>query len=420
MTALGEDWGFDVVTAGSAPFFYQWFDDGVPVPGATNSILTIPVVTNFHAGTYTVIVTNLVGRVDSEPATLIISEVAPRTLRNGNIASNGNVKVPMIFSGNGREEILSFSLKYDTNVFINPGWENLGTNSITGTNGWNIDLSQTSAGFVGLQIIRAGNFPATNYLLGNMTFDFSITNDPFAAMLQFTNTPTAFEALSTNFTSLAVRGAIIPQIDLVDAAPVLNLQSGLMEQQLVISYAGSTTFTNVSIAADNIGFDSLTNQIVMYNSIGTTNIDTTGYGDFVELPYADAGDYSPATQRLLTMEYYVTDRITVPAPVYHLGLGVQKISSLPAAATPLNITTNRYLNGTFVIQFPTIANYIYFVEYAQTLEDLINFGPTSRIVDPPLTGTGYSIQWIDNGPPKTESHPIDGMRFYRVVELPVN
>ena len=35
-----------------------------------------------------------------------------------------------------------------------------------------------------------------------------------------------------------------------------------------------------------------------------------------------------------------------------------------------------------------------------------------------IIGTGYDVQWIDNGPPKTEAPPTQGSRFYRMLEVP--
>jgi len=37
-------------------------------------------------------------------------------------------------------------------------------------------------------------------------------------------------------------------------------------------------------------------------------------------------------------------------------------------------------------------------------------------VFPPLYGTGGHLQWIDNGPPKTVSPPVNDARFYRVMK----
>ncbi|GEM_PF-2102711 len=419
-TALGEDWEFAVGVSGTPPFFYQWYQNDFAIPAATNSIYTIESVTNYSAGIYTVVISNAVGRAISDPAILRISETAPRKIRNGNLSGDTVIRVPILFSGNGRESSISFSLRYDPNIFSNPGWENRGTNAINGTNAFMLDLSEAGNGHVGLMVDRPDLFPAQTYLLGNFTFNRSLTNDPFAAMLQFTNTPTPSEARTTYNVAIGMQGGIIPQIDRIDAQPLLDRQSGLMQQLLVLSYPGAQTITNVDIAVGNLQDDTLTNRVTLYNRIGHKRIDTTGYGHDEDLPFASAGEFGPATQRLLTMGYYVSDKITVPEPDYYLDLGLPDILAFPNAATPLNITTNRYLNGTYVIQFPTIANYIYYVNYAESLDDLVNNGPTSRYSRPLVVGTGFSVQWIDNGPPKTVSRPTSGMRFYRLIELPVN
>jgi hypothetical protein len=424
-TALGEDWEFAVEVVGTAPFFYQWFQNDHSIPDATNSIYTIESVTRYSGGIYTVVITNAVGRAVSDPATLTLSETSPRNIRNGNLSGDTVIRVPILFSGNGREYSVSFSLRFDTNIFSNPGWENRGTNSFNGTNTFELDLSEADNGHVGLTVDRPDLFPAQTYLLGNFTFDRSLTNDPFAAMLQFTNTPTPSEARTTRNVAIGMQGGVYPQVARIDTRPFLDRQSGLMQQRLLLSYPGAQTITNVDIAVGNLQDDTLTNRVTLFNRIGHKLIDTTGYGHdeyfpFAYLPFASAGEFGPATQRLLTMEYYVSDKITVPEPEYYLDLGLPDNFAFPNAATPLNITTNRYLNGTYVIQFPTIANYIYYVNYAESLDDLVNNGPTSRFSRPAVVGTGFSVQWIDNGPPKTVSLPTNGMRFYRLIELPVN
>lgn len=406
---LDEDWGFNVQATGTSPFSYQWQFNGAPLVGETNSTLEIPTIISANAGTYSVVVTNAFGRVTSENATLAITDTPPRTIRNGNLITGTTTRVPILFAGNGREQSVSFSLSYDTNIFTNPSWVNLLTNATP-----TLDLSQASNGHVGLAISLPGQFPPTNALLGE--FVFGAGTNQFAARLQFTNAPTAFEAVNTNATSLQMQGGIIPQVDLLDNAPILNNQSGLMEQRLTISYAGAVTITNVDIAVGNLSVDSLTNTVTLYNGIGTKSIDVTGFGDVQTLPYAGAGTFVPGTEKDLTMEYYVPDRVTAPAPEYYLDLGEEKVFNVAAAATPLDITIQTPRNGTIVIQFNSVAGFVYYVQYRN--ENDVN--ELWNSVDPPIAGTGYAVQWIDNGPPKTESPPIDGMRFYRVVELPGN
>lgn len=67
---------------------------------------------------------------------------------------------------------------------------------------------------------------------------------------------------------------------------------------------------------------------------------------------------------------------------------------------------------TFLIEFATIANRVYYVQYSSDLK-------IWKTAQPGITGNGTWIQWIDNGQPKTESAPATtNMRFYRVIVLP--
>jgi fibronectin type 3 domain-containing protein len=59
------------VSSGSPTLAYQWYRNGVAVPGATASTLVIPFVASaVHAGAYTVVITNYAGAVTSAVANL--------------------------------------------------------------------------------------------------------------------------------------------------------------------------------------------------------------------------------------------------------------------------------------------------------------------------------------------------------------
>lgn len=62
----------NVTVNGSMPFFYQWQQNGVALPGATNASysLATPLTPN-NAGAYTVVVTNVAGRATSAPPAMI-------------------------------------------------------------------------------------------------------------------------------------------------------------------------------------------------------------------------------------------------------------------------------------------------------------------------------------------------------------
>jgi hypothetical protein len=66
-------------------------------------------------------------------------------------------------------------------------------------------------------------------------------------------------------------------------------------------------------------------------------------------------------------------------------------------------------DGSFHIEFNTLNERVYFLEYSADLR-------TWTTVLPPLIGTGGQLQWMDSGPPGTEVHPaFEPGRFYRIV-----
>ena len=69
-------------------------------------------------------------------------------------------------------------------------------------------------------------------------------------------------------------------------------------------------------------------------------------------------------------------------------------------------------DGTFMIEFSSVPGQVYYIEYC---DDLRNW----KTVTPSGTSDANRIQWIDNGPPKTQSFPSNrSSRYYRVIALP--
>ncbi len=65
---VGDLLNLSVTATGTPPLYYQWYKDGEIVTDATSPQLTIPGVTESDAGSYTVVVSNTVGSVTSNPA----------------------------------------------------------------------------------------------------------------------------------------------------------------------------------------------------------------------------------------------------------------------------------------------------------------------------------------------------------------
>src|ERR1051325_11705694 len=61
---------FGVIASGSAPLFYQWLKDAVPIPGATNDQIVLRQPSFLDAGKYSVVVSNIEDHVISREALL--------------------------------------------------------------------------------------------------------------------------------------------------------------------------------------------------------------------------------------------------------------------------------------------------------------------------------------------------------------
>jgi hypothetical protein len=74
---------FSVGVAGTPPFFYQWIQDGVAVPGATNSSFSFDALVG--SNTYSVTITNTIGSASSSTA-VVLGPLAPPPI----VGFNGN------------------------------------------------------------------------------------------------------------------------------------------------------------------------------------------------------------------------------------------------------------------------------------------------------------------------------------------
>lgn len=418
LAGYGEPFGFDVLAAGTAPLSYQWYLNDAVLDSQTNRSLYIASVTNTDAGNYFVLVTNSIGSVTSAPVSLTIAS-PPRTITTGTVLGGANATVPVLLSANGRENRVTFTLGFDTNVFGNPAFV-----ATPGAQASSLDTSRAGEGLVtGDVTLPAGAvFGPGRALLGQLQFDFLTGTNPLAGGLYFTNASSAATnlAFATNGVVLTAGAVVSPQLVPLTLAPALNRQSGLFEHVLQVAYPGAGTLENVDVLITGLGLDSGLYLIRVYNSIGLRTIGPDAEGYYENVPYFAAGSLAGGTSRNVTAEFYVSDHVTVPSPDYRLLVEPRTGFTVPSSATPLNITSARFVNSTFIIQWPSRSDYLYFVQYAPTTDDLVNNTTNARIVNPSVAGTGYAVQWIDNGPPKTESPPVDGSRFYRVLEVPAN
>jgi hypothetical protein len=76
-SGLVTDWGFtntlSVGAWGTGPLSYQWFDNGVAIPNATNSTLTLASVQFTNAGLYSVVVSSPLGSVTNTSEQVVVN-----------------------------------------------------------------------------------------------------------------------------------------------------------------------------------------------------------------------------------------------------------------------------------------------------------------------------------------------------------
>ncbi|HTV39256.1 MAG TPA: immunoglobulin domain-containing protein [Candidatus Sulfotelmatobacter sp.] len=99
--SLGGSATFSVTAAGTQPLSYQWLQDGVGLPGATGSTLTLNSIDDSSAGDYTVVVSNSVGEVTSDTVTLTVTHPPVITSQPASLTENLGQTATFTVAANG-------------------------------------------------------------------------------------------------------------------------------------------------------------------------------------------------------------------------------------------------------------------------------------------------------------------------------
>lgn len=88
--AQGAEVAFSVVATGSQPLYYQWYRNGILLPGEVGSTYTITSVQNSDTATFHVVVSNAYGSVESNEVSLTVgASVQPVTITQQPISTSG-------------------------------------------------------------------------------------------------------------------------------------------------------------------------------------------------------------------------------------------------------------------------------------------------------------------------------------------
>jgi hypothetical protein len=114
----GSNATFTVVASSQTPFTYQWRHNGLDLMGATNAMLTLTNVQLSDAGEYTVVITDAVGPVVSQPASLTVLVRPSITLQPLSQTVVSNATVAFTIAGTGTTPI-SFRWRRNNLLFTN-------------------------------------------------------------------------------------------------------------------------------------------------------------------------------------------------------------------------------------------------------------------------------------------------------------
>lgn len=210
--------------------------------------------------------------------------------------------------------------------------------------------------------------------------------------------PVGFNFNRSASLTVNVTGVVVPTVAIVSQTLNTNIdrQTGLFYQEVVVTNTGSSASGSLRISVNNLPAN------VQFISATGTN---------AGIPYVDFnGSIAPGQTLTFNLAYYSATR---QAPI-GITVSVDTISTSPSTSTGTNVAVNRaYLrpDGKMAVEFSTIASRSYVVEYSS---DMV----TWEQAQPPITGNGTTMIWVDSGPPATDSAPSSGSRFYRLLLLP--
>jgi hypothetical protein len=417
---------FTVAGSGEGGLRYQWRLGGNDIASATNSTLVLTNLVSTQGGTYSVALTDSAGSTASDGALLTVLPRPYPTLRFGTFVPGNAPEVPVQLLAYGGETRVLFSVAFQTNALLNPRFI-LETGMGSGVNNGvrragltgegdastSVRTDATIPGRLGVEVVLPVTLalsPGAN-ALGRVVFDVPAGAGTYSGGLHFTNSPLALEVGSLSGTNTVPAQDLIGPVVRSLGSPVLNGQSGLFLQRIEVGNPGVVTQAQVRVTVSGLTNDSLGIPIRVYNSLGK---DSSG----AWLVYS--ADLSPGEARPLGLEYYVADLTTVPTPIFASD-EVATIAGPSIASRTLEVDRVQFLTdaafggSAFLIEFPTDAGRNYFVQYAPSVEAFTQDPSKIRTARPAIPGTGSRVQWIDAGAPKTDSAPVQGARFYRVI-----
>jgi hypothetical protein len=196
----------------------------------------------------------------------------------------------------------------------------------------------------------------------------------------------------------------------ISAGAIANVpddQTGYFFQLLSVRNNSATNYPGLRVLVRNMPADSQTNIVRVANAHGLTNLSET----ITNVPYFDFGPIGAGQTIPFQIEWYISNRRTLPSPTFQAIVMATPLVILPPTVIVTNNAT-RIVEGKFFAEFKSEQGRAYYIEYNNSLTSTNEW----KISMPPVRGTGATVQWVDTGPPRTESLPLTTtQRFYRVL-----
>jgi hypothetical protein len=396
-----------VTVNGATPLYYFWYKDGIYLTNVFGpSILFAPVALT-NAGAYQVVVTNSLGAATSRVATVTVKPNTLRQLRTSALEfpDAASLRVPVEFAAQGNENALGFSVRFNAEVLLEPAAAFTdAARALLPLATFVVDESEAPYGRLGFRVnLPPGlTMPTQTFRLVDLYFQVPDANW-FLAGLAFASQPVPLAATDATNAPLPVLDFVQPQFTAGPLPARPDPQSGLFLQRLTLINAGAIKMDGVDVLVRGLTNDSLGKPIQLYNASGSTN----------GVPFVHYGPLPAGGSAELIAEYYVPDRRTLPTPEYEPRIVPTRLY-VASGGQVFAITTARFTNGVFILDFQTLEGREYFIQYVNDLNS-----QAWQTAVPGILGTGSRVQWVDRGPPKTQSAPTNQTsRFYRGMLMP--
>ncbi len=189
----------------------------------------------------------------------------------------------------------------------------------------------------------------------------------------------------------------------ITAASALEQQSGLFVSQVTVTNNNTT-----EIPAFRLYVKNLPDDVSVYNAAGVRSFNGSD-----GLPYLSFNQsLAPGASVTLSVEFFRPSLDPDFAPEYEVEL-LPFTETTPVLGGEVVPVTRTLLlaNGDYLIEVASNPGQTFAVEYS---DDMVNW----KRAEPSVQAVANRLQWIDNGAPKTESHPSEAaQRFYRFILL---